>query len=129
MPPGFALPNALQRLFPSRSACRIRVRLGQPLRRHTRGSVRGRARAAGGPQAMDLQSPRVFFHRASRTAIVTDLVQCFDPDAMHGCRGWLMRLDGLVGPDGSTSRESRLSFLGHRAARHAKSTLLSWNPE
>ncbi len=71
----------------------------------------------------------VFFHRASRTAIVTDLVQRFDPDAIHGWRGWLMRLDGLVGPDGSTPREWRLSFLGRRAARHAKSTLLSWNAE
>ena len=71
----------------------------------------------------------VFFHRPSRTAIVTDLIQRFDPNALHGWRAWLMRLDGLVGPDGSTPREWRLSFLNRRAVRRAKSTLLSWNPE
>jgi len=71
----------------------------------------------------------VFFHRASRTAVVTDLVQRFDPAAIHGWRGWLMRLGGLVGPDGSTPRDWRLTFLNRRAVRRAKSSLLSWNPE
>jgi hypothetical protein len=71
----------------------------------------------------------VFFHRASRTAIVTDLVQRFDPASVRGWRGWLMRLDGLVGPEGSTPREWRLSFFDRRAARRAKATLSSWDPQ
>jgi len=71
----------------------------------------------------------VFFHLASRTAIVTDLIQRFDPAAMGGWRGWLMRLDGLVGPDGSTPREWRASFLDRRAARRAREQVLGWNPE
>ena len=61
----------------------------------------------------------VFFHRASRSVIVTDLVQKFDPATLHGWRGAIMRLDGLVGPDGSTPREWRLSFWKRRAARAA----------
>src|SRR5512146_2512350 len=61
----------------------------------------------------------VFFHRASRSVIVTDLMQKFDPAALHGWRGALMRLGGLVGSDGSTPREWRLSFWNRRAARVA----------
>jgi hypothetical protein len=66
----------------------------------------------------------VFFHRASRTAIVTDLVQRFDPATLQGWRRLVMRLDGMVGPLGSTPREWRLSFW-----RRAKRTLLGWNPQ
>ncbi|HTW88144.1 MAG TPA: DUF4336 domain-containing protein [Candidatus Binataceae bacterium] len=71
----------------------------------------------------------VFFHRASRSVIVTDLVQKFDPATLHGWRGALMRLDGLVGPDGSTPREWRLSFWNRRAARAALRKALAWNPQ
>jgi hypothetical protein len=41
----------------------------------------------------------------------------------------MMRLDGLVGPDGSTPREWRLTFLDRRAARRAKAKALAWRPE
>ncbi len=71
----------------------------------------------------------VFFHRASRSAIITDLVQKFDPATQLGWRGLLMRLDGLVGPEGSTPRELRLTFWNRRAAREALRKALGWNPQ
>ena len=71
----------------------------------------------------------VFFHRASRSAIITDLVQKFDPATQRGWRGLLMRLDGLVGPEGSTPRELRLTFWNRRAAREALRKMLGWNPQ
>lgn len=71
----------------------------------------------------------VFFHRGSRTAIVSDLVQRFDPATLHGWRGIIMALDGLVGANGSTPREWRLSFWNRAAARRARSKILDWNPE
>jgi len=71
----------------------------------------------------------VFFHRASRSAIITDLVQKFDPTTLRGWRGLLMRLDGLVGPEGSTPREWRLTFWNRRAAREALRTALAWDPQ
>ncbi|MGH0035720.1 MAG: DUF4336 domain-containing protein [Myxococcota bacterium] len=71
----------------------------------------------------------VFFHRPSRTAIVCDLVQRHDPAALEGWKGWLMRLDGLVGESGSTPREWRASFLRRRPARMARDRLLAWKPE
>jgi hypothetical protein len=71
----------------------------------------------------------VFFHRASGTALVTDLIQRFDPAEMRGLRGWLMRVDGLVGPEGSTPREWRASFLNRGPARDARRRALAWSPD
>ena len=71
----------------------------------------------------------IFFHRASRSAIITDLVQKFDPATLRGWRGLLMRLDGLVGPEGSTPRELRLTFWNRRAACEALRKALGWNPQ
>jgi hypothetical protein len=71
----------------------------------------------------------VFFHRPSRTALITDLVQKFDPTTLHGWRGWFMRFDALVGPDGSTPREWRLAFWNRKSARGALQKALAWNPE
>ena len=70
----------------------------------------------------------VFFHRASRTAIFTDLIQRFDTSRWHGWRRLCIILDGLAGPNGSTPREWRLSFWNRRAARVARQTTLAWDP-
>jgi hypothetical protein len=70
-----------------------------------------------------------FFHRASRTLLVCDLVQRFDPATLSGWRGWLMRIDGLVGPDGGAPRELRASFWRRRAARAALGRALAWDPQ
>ena len=48
---------------------------------------------------------------------------------MSGWNGMLMRLDGLVGKDGSTPREWRASFIGRRKAREAREKVLSWQPD
>ncbi len=71
----------------------------------------------------------VFFHRASRTAIVCDLIQRHPETTLSGWKGMLMRVDSLVGTNGSTPREWRASFLRRGKAREARSKLLSWKPE
>lgn len=71
----------------------------------------------------------LFFHRASRTLIVTDLVQKFEPERLTRGQRFLMRVDGMLGQSGSTPREWRLSFWNRRAARRAVKTALEWNPE
>jgi len=80
----------------------------------------------GGSFAMD---EVVFFHRPSRSALVCDLIQKHDENAFSGWRRWAMKLDGLVGPDGSTPREWRATFTNRKAARAALDTILGWNPE
>jgi len=71
----------------------------------------------------------VFFHRQSLSAIVCDLIQRHPESEMIGWKGWLMRLDGLVGEHGSTPREWRASFFQRKLARAAREKVLSWNPE
>lgn len=71
----------------------------------------------------------VFFHRASRTAIFTDLIQRFDPAHWRGWRRLYAAFDGILGPHGSTPREWRLSFWNRRATRAARQKTLAWNPQ
>ena len=70
----------------------------------------------------------VFFHRASRTAIICDLIQRHEQEKMSGWKGKLMQLDGLVGAQGSTPREWRASFLRRGPARAARQKVLDWSP-
>jgi len=71
----------------------------------------------------------VFFHRASRTAIVCDLIQRHAQETMSGWKGKLMQLDSLVGEHGSTPREWRASFLRRGLARAARQKALGWKPD
>jgi len=71
----------------------------------------------------------VFFHRASRTAIICDLIQRHAAEQMSGWKGKLMQLDSLVGEDGSTPREWRASFLRRGPARAARQKVLDWRPD
>ncbi len=71
----------------------------------------------------------VFFHRASRTAIICDLIQRHEREKMSGWKGKLMQLDGLVGVQGSTPREWRASFLRRGPARAARQKVLDWSPD
>jgi hypothetical protein len=70
-----------------------------------------------------------FFHRASRTAIIGDLIQRFSETTVSGWRKTVMQLGGLVGPQGSTPPDWRASFLRRGPARVARSKVLGWNAE
>lgn len=70
----------------------------------------------------------VFFHRASHTAIVCDLIQRHAEETMTGWKGKLMQLDSLVGEHGSTPREWRMTFLRRGPARAARHKVLGWRP-
>lgn len=70
-----------------------------------------------------------FFHGASRTAIIGDLIQRFSKTTVSGWRGVVMQLGGLVGPHGSTPPDWRASFLRRGPARAARSKVLGWNAE
>ncbi|MBS0486102.1 MAG: DUF4336 domain-containing protein [Proteobacteria bacterium] len=71
----------------------------------------------------------VFFHRASRTAIIGDLIQRFPEASVSGWKGLVMKLGGLVGEHGGTPPDWRSSFLRHGPARAALKKVLEWNPE
>jgi len=72
----------------------------------------------------------VFFHIASSTLILTDLIENFEP---RNLRWWvrpLAWLGGVLAPDGSMPRDMRLTFRANRAAlRAAVERMLAWAPE
>jgi hypothetical protein len=65
-----------------------------------------------------------FFHRASRTAIIGDLIQRFSEANISGWKGMVMRLCGLMGETGSTPPDWRTSFLRRKPARAALKKVL-----
>ena len=67
-----------------------------------------------------------FFHRKSRTAIFTDLLQNFPSDWFRGWRGVIARLDGISAPNPGAPREWRATFFDRRAARTSLQRILSW---
>lgn len=71
----------------------------------------------------------VFFHRASRAAIIGDLIQRFPESDVSGWKRMLLKFGGLLGERGSTPIDWRTSFLRHGPARAALQKVLGWNPE
>ncbi|MEX6505020.1 DUF4336 domain-containing protein [Jiella sp. M17.18] len=72
-----------------------------------------------------------FFHRASRTLILTDLIENFEPERV---KSWLFRqavkLAGAADPDGSAPIDMRLTFARHKAlVRAAVRQMIAWDPE
>lgn len=68
----------------------------------------------------------VFFHRPSRTAIFTDLIQHFRPGDFHGWRRVVARLDLMTAADPEVPRKFRNTFVGRGAARAALQRILAW---
>lgn len=72
-----------------------------------------------------------FFHRPSRSLILTDLIENFEPDRVHGWRlRMLLRIGGMFGR-ATMPRDLRLTFLDKRRTRlrEAVRTMLTWEPE
>lgn len=98
------------------------------------------AAAAGYPWDADITTLPVegaymtefeFFHRRSRTLVLTDLIENFEAGKLPS---WplrlLARLGGVVDPHGSMPRDMRASFRGNRRAlRAAVETMIAWQPE
>ena len=68
----------------------------------------------------------VFFHRASATVLVTDLVQQIPQGWFHGWRAIVARLDLMTAPVPSTPRKFRLAMTDKVAAREAIARILDW---
>ena len=77
-------------------------------------------------------SEAVFFHRASRTLILTDLIENFE--ASHVTSRWLrllIRCAGVMHPDGKAPWDMQQTFRGKRrdALRQVVRTIIGWEPE
>ena len=75
-------------------------------------------------------SEAVFFHHASRTLIVTDLMQNFEADRVRGVFSkLLLRTGGATGPNGRPSIEIRHAARRHRSSlRGVVQRMIEWEP-
>ncbi|MEO3428235.1 DUF4336 domain-containing protein [Pelagibius sp. CAU 1746] len=72
----------------------------------------------------------VFFHRPSRTLVLTDLIENFEPRKLGFVMRRLTRWAGILDPDGQMPRDMRLTFKGRRAElRRAVETMIAWDPQ
>ena len=72
----------------------------------------------------------VFFHSASRTLILTDLIENFRPELLNWRQRCLARFGGVLFPNGQTPLDWRLTFIfGKKKARASLQTILEWKPE
>ncbi|RIA45667.1 uncharacterized protein DUF4336 [Hephaestia caeni] len=78
-----------------------------------------------------LMSEVDFFHRASRTLVLTDLIENIEPRRVKNMLyRWLIRLGGAADPDGKAPRDMQWSFRKHRAeVRRAVEAMIGWAPE
>jgi hypothetical protein len=74
----------------------------------------------------------VFFHRPTRTLVLTDLIENFEPHkAGSFVMRWLTRLGGVAAPDGQMPRDMRVTFARRRRPqlKTAVERMVAWDPE
>lgn len=71
----------------------------------------------------------VFFHKASRTAVFTDLIQHFPPGWFTGWRALVAKLDLMSAPQPEVPRKFRTATTDRKAARAALERILAWPSE
>lgn len=76
-----------------------------------------------------LMTEVVFYHRASQTLIVTDLIQSLPRDWYRGWRKMVARMDLMCEPGGTMPRKFRLGFKDKAATRAAWHRVRDWAPE
>ena len=68
-----------------------------------------------------------FFHAASRTLLVEDLIQVHERSPGHPLRNALIALGGVAAPRGGVARDIRLTFRDRAAARQSIRRILEWD--
>lgn len=83
------------------------------------------------PVAGSFMTEIVFFHRRSRTLVLTDLIENFEPDKVESLMMKAMIWAGGVrDPDGSMPRDMRMTFARCRAElKVAVEAMIGWNPD
>lgn len=72
----------------------------------------------------------VFFHRLSRTLILTDLIENFESEKMPWWARPLLKLGGVCDPDGKTPRDMAIGFRKRSTQlRNLIDTMIAWDPE
>jgi len=82
------------------------------------------------PVAGSFMTEVVFFHRASRTLVLTDLIENFERHRVSWLMRWLARLGGVLDPDGGMPLDMRFTFRERTGElRRAIETMIAWDPQ
>ena len=83
------------------------------------------------PVAGSYMTEVVFFHHPSRTLVLADLIENFEPHKLGSfVLRSLVKLGGVAAPDGQTPRDLRATFTRQRPAmKAAVERMIDWNPE
>lgn len=73
----------------------------------------------------------VLFHHPSRTLVLTDLIENFEPERIaSSLKRVLLRLAGIMHPHGTMPRDMRMTFRGREDhLRQAVRRMMDWKPE
>jgi hypothetical protein len=73
----------------------------------------------------------VFYHRLSRTLVLTDLIENFDPQTLNWWQRGLARFAGILYPHGKMPLDWRLTFLfgSKEKARASFGRIMDWDVE
>lgn len=72
----------------------------------------------------------IFFHRSSKTLIVADLIENFNPAILKRWQRIVARLGGVLSPNGKTPADWRLSFMfGKKEAQQSLTVINDWDPD
>jgi len=73
----------------------------------------------------------VLFHHPSKTLVLTDLIENFEPQRIKFPPWrWVLRLAGILHPHGSMPRDMRLTFRGREEhLRQAVCRMMDWRPQ
>ncbi len=71
----------------------------------------------------------VFFHKASKTLILTDLIENFETEKMGWFWRLMMKLAGNTHPDSKAPIDMRATFTDRAAARASYGKIHGWRPE
>ena len=76
----------------------------------------------------EIHREAVFFHRASKTLILTDLIENFEPGKLGFWFRLATRIAGIQDPDGGMPRDMRGTFRDRAALRGDVQRMIGWAP-
>lgn len=72
----------------------------------------------------------VFYHKESKTLILTDLIENFKPESLKGFQYRLAKFAGIIAPNGKAPIDFRATFiLGKKQAQESLNVMKSWDIE
>ncbi|MGF1701280.1 DUF4336 domain-containing protein [Photobacterium makurazakiensis] len=77
-----------------------------------------------------LMEEAVFFHRESKSLILTDLIENFPPTDFTQIQRLFAKFTGILSPNGKTPIDWRMSFMFHKAeAKQHYLQMVKWEPQ